>query len=162
MFHSHHTMNLGLIFWTLLLLGPLLWLARRAHEGTQELVLLLTGHKMLAVYLHQILLFPGVALHEFSHFLAASLLGVRVREVSLRPDLQGEKVQMGAVVIEGIRGRAAAVARHAIALRVDGEEDRRQRPIVELPRRLVGGIAGTFVIYVEKRLALAQSGAQLA
>jgi hypothetical protein len=93
-------MDSGLIFWTVFLVGPLLWLVRRVHAGLQELALLLTGHTTVAIYLHQTLLLPGVALHEFSHYLAASLLGVRVHAISLRPDVQDEKIQMGAVVID--------------------------------------------------------------
>jgi hypothetical protein len=93
-------MNWTLIFWTMLLLIPLLWLMRRVHEGLQELFYLLTAHKTAAIYLFQILLLPGVLLHEFSHYLIARLLGVRVRKVSLQPVVQGDKIQMGAVVIE--------------------------------------------------------------
>ena len=93
-------MDSRILFGTVLLLGPLLWFVRRVHEGLQELAFLLTGHRLVTVYLYQILLLPGVALHEFSHYLAASLLGVRVHNVSLRPYVQGDKIQMGAVVTE--------------------------------------------------------------
>lgn len=93
-------MNWGLVLWTVLLLGPLLWCVRQVHQGLYGLAWLLTSHETLAIYLYQILLLPGVALHEFSHYLAASLLGVRVRKISLRPNIQGEKVQMGAVVMD--------------------------------------------------------------
>jgi hypothetical protein len=93
-------MDWGLAFWTVLLLGPLLWFTRQVHQGLHGLAWLLTGHEIVAVYLYQILLLPGVALHEFSHYLAASLLGVRIRKVSLRPDVQGAKIQMGAVVMD--------------------------------------------------------------
>lgn len=93
-------MDWGLLFWTIALLGPLWWFVRQVHQRVHELAWLLTGHEGVALYLYQILLFPGVALHEFSHYLAASLLGVRVRNVSLRPNVQGQKVQMGAVEID--------------------------------------------------------------
>jgi hypothetical protein len=93
-------MNWELVFWTLALLLPLLWLVRQVHEGLQGLFFLLTGHVTAAVLLFQILLLPGVALHELSHYLAALLLGVRVRQVSLRPQVQGQKIRMGAVVMD--------------------------------------------------------------
>lgn len=93
-------MDWTLIFWTLLLLIPLLWLVRQVHHGLQELFFLLTAHKTVAIYLFQILLLPGVILHEFSHYLTARLLGVRVRKVSLQPVVQSDKIQMGAVVID--------------------------------------------------------------
>ena len=85
-------MNWGLILWTLLLLGPLLWLVQRVHQELQALFFLLTNHRAVAVYLFQILLLPGVILHELSHFLAASLLGVRVRHFFFCFEIQGEKI----------------------------------------------------------------------
>jgi hypothetical protein len=106
-------MDWGLLFWTLLTLGPLLWFVRQVHQGLHGLVLLLTGNHIAALYLYQILLLPGVALHEFSHYLAASLLGVRVHSLSLRPDVRGEKIQMGAVVMDKpdfVRGLIIGVA----------------------------------------------------
>ena len=86
--------------WTVLSLMPLLWLVRRAHVGLQELLFLLTGHHMVTIYLFQIILLPGVVLHEFSHYLSAKLLGVRVRKVSLGPNVRGNNLQMGAVVVD--------------------------------------------------------------
>ena len=93
-------MDWELLFWTFALLVPLAWLVRKAHAGLQELFFLLTDHKTAAVYLFQILLLPGVALHEFSHYLAARLLRVRVRKLSLRPEMRGQRIQMGAVVMD--------------------------------------------------------------
>jgi hypothetical protein len=93
-------MDWELIFWTLALLVPLLWLVRQVHQGLQELFFLLTDHKAVAVYLFQILLFPGVVLHELSHYLVAKLLGVRVRRLSLQPVIRRNRIQMGAVVMD--------------------------------------------------------------
>ncbi len=93
-------MSWPLVVWTLVLLAALLWLVRRVHEGVQGLFFLLTGHVTLAVLLFQIFLLPGVVLHELSHYLTARLLGVRVRRVSLRPQVQGRRIQMGAVVMD--------------------------------------------------------------
>ena len=92
-------MDLNLALWTVILFVPLVWLVRQVHEGLQELFFLLTGDKAMAVYLFQVLLLPGVALHEFSHYLTAKVLGVRVRSVSLRPKVQSGKIQMGAVAM---------------------------------------------------------------
>ena len=93
-------MDWGLVFWTIALLAPLVLLVRKAHVGLQELFLLLTDHQTVAIYLFQILLLPGVALHELSHYLVARILGVRVRRVSLRPEMRGQRIQMGAVVMD--------------------------------------------------------------
>jgi hypothetical protein len=93
-------MNWEFIFWTVALLVPLSWLVRQVHEGLQELFFLLTAHPTVAAYLFQMLLLPGVLLHELSHLLVAKLLGVRVRRVSLQPKVQGKKIQMGAVTMD--------------------------------------------------------------
>jgi hypothetical protein len=93
-------MDWNLVFWTLVLLLPLLWFVRQVHEGLQALFFLLTGHNTAAIYLFQILLLPGVILHEFSHYLVARLSGVRVRKVSLQPQVRGAKIQMGAIVMD--------------------------------------------------------------
>jgi hypothetical protein len=93
-------MDWTLFIWTLILLVPLLWIVRWVHEGLQELFFLLTEHKLAAIYLFQILLLPGVILHELSHYLTAKLLGVRVREVSLKPEIHQDRIQMGAVVMD--------------------------------------------------------------
>jgi hypothetical protein len=93
-------MDWTLFFWTLLLLLPLLWMVRRVHQGLQELFFLLTDHNLVAVYLFQVLLLPGVLLHEASHYFMAQLVGVRVRKVSFRPEIQRDKIQMGAVVMD--------------------------------------------------------------
>jgi hypothetical protein len=93
-------MDWALVFWTLILLVSLWRLVRHVHEGLQELMFLLTGDKAIAIYLFQILLLPGVVLHEFSHYLTARLTGVRVRKLSLRPKVQGGKIQMGAVAMD--------------------------------------------------------------
>jgi len=90
-------MNWNLVIWTTILFVPLVWLVRLVHIGLQELFFLLTGDASIAVYLFQILMLPGVALHECAHYLTAKLLGVRVRSVSLRPKVKDGKVQMGAV-----------------------------------------------------------------
>lgn len=106
-------MDLELVVLTLALLMPLLWLVRQVHEGLQELFFLLTDHKTLAVYLFQILLLPGVVLHEFSHLLVAKLLRVRIRRISLQPQVQGQKIQMGAIVLDkpdSVRGLLIGLA----------------------------------------------------
>ncbi len=106
-------MDWGLFIWTMLLLIPLLWIVRQVHEGLQELFFLLTGHRAVAIYLFQILLLPGVFLHELSHYIAAKTLRVRVRQVSLQPQVQGEKIQMGAVVMDRpdfVRGLVIGIA----------------------------------------------------
>lgn len=68
--------------------GAVLVLERYVHRRLQEVFLLITGHMETATLLYSVVLLPGVALHELSHALMATLLGVRVRRFSLRPERQ--------------------------------------------------------------------------
>jgi len=86
------------IWWLLLLLVPLLVLQRRLHLETQAVFLLLTQRGDLALVLFSILFFPGVLLHESSHFLVARLLGVRTGRFSVIPrPLPGGRLRLGFV-----------------------------------------------------------------
>jgi hypothetical protein len=85
-------------WWLLLLLGPLLFLQRRLHFETQAVFLLLSRSREIALVLFSLLFFPGVVLHETSHFVAARLLGVRTGRFSLLPQaLEGGRLQLGYV-----------------------------------------------------------------
>jgi hypothetical protein len=68
--------------------AALVALEKLVHRRLQEVFLLLTGHTESATLLYSAALFPGVALHEISHALAALLLGVKVRGFSLRAERQ--------------------------------------------------------------------------
>lgn len=82
----------------LLLLGPLLFLQRRLHLETQAVFLLLTRRGDLALVLYSMLFFPGVLLHEASHYLMARMLGVRTGRFSVLPKpLPGGRLQLGFV-----------------------------------------------------------------
>lgn len=77
--------NLDGLWWLLILTGPMLLLQRWVHREIQTVFLLLTRRAEVALALFSILFFPGVLLHEGSHFLVAVLLGVRVGGFSLIP-----------------------------------------------------------------------------
>ena len=86
------------LWWLLLLIGPLLVLQRRLHHEIQAVILLLTRRADFALALFSILLFPGVLLHEASHFLMARLLGVRTGRFSVIPrTLPNGRLQLGFV-----------------------------------------------------------------
>jgi hypothetical protein len=86
------------LWWLLLLLGPLLLLQRRLHLETQAVFLLLTRRGDLTLVLFSMLFFPGVLLHEASHYLMARLLGVRTGRFSVLPKpLPGGRLQLGFV-----------------------------------------------------------------
>ena len=89
------------LFWFILMLLPLAFLQRLLHREIQAVLLILTRNSQLTIGLFSILFFPGVALHEFSHFLMAKLLRVRTGHFSLIPrTLPDGRLQMGYVETE--------------------------------------------------------------
>jgi hypothetical protein len=86
------------LLWLLLLLGPLLILTRRLHRETQAIFLLITRRPDIALTLFAVAFFPGVFIHETSHFIMARLLGVHTGRFSLIPQPTAEgRLQLGYV-----------------------------------------------------------------
>lgn len=84
--------------WFILLLVALTLLQRRLHFEVQAVILLITRQANLTVYLFSLLFFPGVLLHEISHYLVARLLGVHTGRFSLIPQPTAEgRLQLGYV-----------------------------------------------------------------
>ncbi|HEX9014201.1 MAG TPA: hypothetical protein VF813_11810, partial [Anaerolineaceae bacterium] len=84
--------------WLLVLLGPLLFFQRRLQLELQAVLYLVTGSQEISLAVFSLLLFPGVSLHEASHWLTARLLGVRTGKFSLIPRvIPGGKLRMGFV-----------------------------------------------------------------
>lgn len=76
----------------------LFFLQRWIHRHLRGLALLLTGREGWAIALYALVLFPGVLLHEFSHWLTAGLLGVRTGKFSVWPKVQPDgSLQLGYV-----------------------------------------------------------------
>lgn len=71
--------------WVAITLPILLLLQRWIHRHLHGLAYLITGKQNWAVILYAIVLFPGVLLHELSHWFAALLLGVRTGSFSILP-----------------------------------------------------------------------------
>jgi len=78
----------------------LLLTERWIHRHLQGTMLLLAGDSDVAVVLYALPLLPGILLHELSHVLAATLLGVQVGRISIRPKRAGQRVQLGFVPVE--------------------------------------------------------------
>jgi hypothetical protein len=79
---------------------PLVLLERWIHQHIHGVALLATRHDDAAVLLYALPLLPGVLLHEFSHWLAARLLGVKTAGMSLLPQRQRDgHVRLGSVTI---------------------------------------------------------------
>ncbi len=77
----------GPIFFVLSLLVYLA-VQRRLHREIQGVFLLLTRSPALALGLFALVFFPGVLMHETSHWITAKLVGVRTGKFSLLPQLQ--------------------------------------------------------------------------
>jgi len=87
----------GLV-WLLALLGPLLLVQRALHRQIQTTFLLISRQPAIAITLFSILFFPGVVIHEFSHWLVARLVGVRTGHLSLLPRRMADgRLRMGYV-----------------------------------------------------------------
>ena len=86
---------LGLLF---LMLVTLYLLQRRLHFEFQAIFLLITRRTDIALVLFSLLFFPGVVLHETSHYVLARLLGVRTGHFSLLPQpLPDGRLRLGYV-----------------------------------------------------------------
>ncbi|MBI4772133.1 MAG: hypothetical protein HY784_17375 [Chloroflexi bacterium] len=72
--------------WLLLVLPPLVVLERWVHKHLQGIWLLIFRDADLALVLYSLAMLPGVLLHEGSHWLMATLLGVRTGRFSVIPE----------------------------------------------------------------------------
>ncbi len=89
---------LGGVGWLLLMLGPLLFAQRWLHREIQWVFLLITRSQAVSLGMFSLLFFPGVLLHELSHFVLARVLGVRTGRFSLLPSLMEDgKLRLGYV-----------------------------------------------------------------
>ncbi len=80
------------------IVAPLLWLKRWITLHLQGLGLLVWGNSDAALVLYFLALFPGILLHEVSHWLFAKAVGVRTGKVSLWPQRQKSgRVRLGSV-----------------------------------------------------------------
>jgi hypothetical protein len=93
-----NALTLWPFFWALAALALLRLTERWIHRHLQQFGLLLTKNETVALATYAVLLFPGVVLHELSHWLAARLMGVRTGRISLLPARSRDgQLQLGAV-----------------------------------------------------------------
>jgi hypothetical protein len=87
----------GLLF-LLAMLIPLVFLQRGLHREFQAVFLISTRHDTVTIWLFSLIFFPGVMLHEFSHFITAKLLRVKTGKFSLVPQAMPDgRLQLGYV-----------------------------------------------------------------
>lgn len=96
------------------LLVSLLVLKRWLSRHLYGLGLLLSGSHDIAILSYFILVFPGVLIHELSHWLMAKLLGVRTGKVSIGPSRKGARAtRFGSVSVartDPLRGSLIGLA----------------------------------------------------
>jgi hypothetical protein len=86
------------LFWFILMLVPLILLQRLLHREVQAVFLITTRDPRITMGVFSIIFFPGVFLHELSHFLMAKLLRVPTGRFSLFPrSLSDGRLQLGFV-----------------------------------------------------------------
>ena len=78
------------LLWLVALLALFLAAQRWLHRQMHAILLMLTRRPNLALGLFSLVFFPGVFLHETSHFLMARLLRVRTGRFSLLPRVMGD------------------------------------------------------------------------
>jgi hypothetical protein len=114
------------LLWLVVAFALLVPATRWFSQRVQSLMLLITRDSTIAIYGYFVLLLPGVLLHELSHWLLATVLGVRTGRLSLRPRVRrGGALQMGAlqyqrtdIVRESLVGLAPLVAGTVVVLLV--------------------------------------------
>jgi hypothetical protein len=86
------------LLWLLTALVIFMLLQRVLHREIQAFFLILTRRPQVTQVIFALIFFPGVLLHESSHFLAAKILGVRTGNFSLIPQAQPNgKLRLGYV-----------------------------------------------------------------
>ncbi len=86
------------LLWLLVALAVFVLLQRFLHREIQAFFLILTRSPGVTQVLFALIFFPGVLLHETSHFIAAKLLRVRTGKFSLIPQPQADgKLRLGYV-----------------------------------------------------------------
>jgi len=89
------------LFWLLVSLALFVFLQHLLHHEIQAFFLILTNRPGVTQVIFALIFFPGVLLHELSHFLIAKLLGVRTGKFSLIPQAQNNgKLRLGYVETE--------------------------------------------------------------
>ena len=82
----------------LVLLLVFIFVQRWLHAELQAVLLILTRSSQLSIGIFSIILFPGVVLHEGSHYFTARLLGVKTGHFSFIPSIvPGGKLRLGYV-----------------------------------------------------------------
>ncbi len=81
-------------------LAVLMVLSRWINRQVQIIGLRVTKSSTVAVMLYYLLMFPGILLHELSHYLTALLLGLRVGKLAMGPQRRRNTIELGSVTVQ--------------------------------------------------------------
>lgn len=99
--------------WVAIAIPALLLMQRWIRTHLHGISLLLTGSAERAVVFYALILFPGVVLHELSHWVTANLLGVRTGTISVIPRRQPDgTIQLG--YVEYYKGKNLGPVRESL------------------------------------------------
>ena len=87
------------LFWTIGSRAGLWLLSPWISAYVQALGWLIAGHADGAVVALWVILFPGILVHELSHWLVAKLLGLKVKLPNLYPKRHGKHIRLGSVTV---------------------------------------------------------------
>jgi len=82
-----------------LTLVVLLALSRWLNRQVQIIGLRVTGSGAVTIMLYYLVMFPGIVLHEFSHYITAAVLGLKVGKFSLGPKVRRNAIELGSVTV---------------------------------------------------------------
>lgn len=91
-------MEYAALFFLLILV--LFFLSRRLTSEVFNLLYKLTKSEPASIHVLAIIFFPGVFVHELSHYLAAKFLFINTGKISFFPKKEGDYVKLGSVSIE--------------------------------------------------------------
>ncbi len=137
------------LIWLIATLLPLFLTKSWINRHIQGLGLLLFGDSDVAMVLYFVLLLPGIIVHEVSHWLAATLLGVKVGKVSLGPTKKARgRMRFGSVRVgrsdplrDSLIGLAPLIGGSAAILLIAdlafGIEPLSQLPLSQVPAKIL-------------------------
>jgi hypothetical protein len=88
------------LLWLVAVFLLMLWLRRWIETHVQGVAYLISGHPTVAVWIFFLIFLPGTLVHELSHWLAATLLGVRTGRMVIWPQLKHDgSLWLGAIQV---------------------------------------------------------------
>jgi hypothetical protein len=82
-----------------LTLALMLLLSRWINRQVQVIGLRVSGDMNVAIMVYYLLMFPGIVLHELSHYLMARLLRMQVGSFALGPKKRRNAIELGSVTV---------------------------------------------------------------